>query len=277
MFRKNNIQTIDFGALYRDQKQRSNSSVKTAKDWDKKAVNMANNFGGIYPNSLINSIDFIDAKTMLDLGSGAGTIAIAISDKFEKIYAVDFSQVTLDNLMRNCEAKNVKNITPIKADIEGDFANVPYADIAIASRSLEVSDIEKTLVNINKRAKMRVYLTYKVGGSFLHAPILQAIGRVVTPKPDYIYILNILYNMGIYAELKFIQSEGKGFHYQNETDYIKNVEQNIGELSEIEKEKLARYFDKVKDDKEERDPPLTWALISYNTQTKERKWTRTMR
>ncbi|GHS88041.1 hypothetical protein FACS189487_05440 [Campylobacterota bacterium] len=270
MFYKNNIETIDFGALYMEQKKLSSFRQKTEGDWDKKAASMADNFGGLYPSSFCNEIDDRECETLLDLGCAAGTIAIPLAHRFKRVFAVDFSQEMLNSLAKNCTDRKIENIVPIKCDIEGDWSEIPNADIIVASRSTEVGDMSKFIKNINDHARKRVYLSYKVGGAFLHAPILEAIGRKIYPKPDYIYLLNILYNMGIFARVKFIESEGKRFNYHNEEDYISGVESSIGKLSAIEKDRLAKYLDRLRENTIENtaenrsDEKMIWALIAYN-------------
>ncbi|GHV01901.1 methyltransferase [Campylobacterota bacterium] len=263
MIKPNNLQTIDFAALYRAQKVASDFRPKSADDWNEKAALMSAKLGGIYPEKLCSLIDSQGSETLLDIGSGVGTIALELASKFKKIYAVDFSPKMLAELSKNAADRGIKNIEAIEANIEESWEKLPQADIAIASRSMEVSDIQTTLKNLNDHALKKVYLTYKVGGSFLHAPILEAIGRSVTPKPDYIYIVNVLYTMGIYAKVDFIPSEGKGFNYHNEDGYIQSVEWSLGALTDDEKQKLVQYFDRLRREDRLRDDPLVWALIHW--------------
>jgi ubiquinone/menaquinone biosynthesis C-methylase UbiE len=264
MILPNNLNTIDFGELYKQQRSHGDFKLKSAIEWDTKADTMAKNLGGIYPQALCEAINTSDCKTLIDCGAGAGAICLKLANKFERIYALDFSQKMLEALMQNASDRGIHNITPIKFDIESNWENIPCADIIIASRSTEVADMQTTLKHINDHAKKRVYVTSKVGGSFLHAPILEAIGREVAPKPDYMYIVNILYNMGIYASVSFIQSEGMGFNYHNETEYIKSIEWSIGKLNETEKERLAKYFESLRQTKRLYDEKISWALIEWS-------------
>ena len=41
--------------------------------------------------------------------------------------------------------------------------------------------------------------------------ILKLLKRDVVPRPDYIYLLNTLHSMEIYAKVDFIKTEGKKF------------------------------------------------------------------
>ena len=264
----NNLAAIDFAALYREQKRASDFKPKTARDWDAKADGLSKNLGGIYPANFLAAIDTTGCESLLDAGCGAGVLTLALAERFRTIYALDFSQGMLDALMQTAQERMITNITPIKHDMEGDWGAIPPADLVIASRSLEVADMKPLLTALNAHARRRVYVSYKVGGSFLGADILGAIGRTVTPKPDYIYIVNILHQMGICASVQFIESEGKGLNAADLVSFTASVEWSLGALTGDEKRRLAEFY-AVRKNRQE--PKLIWALIGWNTTNEDEK------
>jgi methyl coenzyme M reductase subunit C-like uncharacterized protein (methanogenesis marker protein 7) len=87
----------------------------------------------------------------------------------------------------------------------------------------------------------------------------------VLDKPDYIIVLNILYGMGINAKVDYLRSEGRREQYDSKESFIKSVEWSLDKLTDIEKEKLANYYDSL-ENKEEGlgDKYNYWALISWD-------------
>ena len=97
------------------------------------------------------------------------------------------------------------------------------------------------LEKLNEKANKKVYISYKVGGSFVDKKVLKAIDKEVFDKPDYILVLNILYGMGINAKVEYLRSEGRREQYDSKEGFIKSVEWSLDKLTDVEKEKLANY------------------------------------
>jgi cyclopropane fatty-acyl-phospholipid synthase-like methyltransferase len=248
-----------------EQKENSTFKPKGEKDWDKKAINISKRiYNSIYNNELISKIDFNGCNTLLDVGCGVGNISLIAAKKLKKVYSLDFSSVMLKYLNIEVKKRNITNINTINLSWEESWKNIPNCDIVIASRSMEVKNMKEALEKLNSKANKRVYLTYKVGGSFLNDDILKYIGKKINKKPDYIYTVNILYKMGINASVSFIKSEGKNRQYTDKESFVKSIIWSIGELSSKEKELLRKYYDKnIKDIKQDEDF-VCWAVISWD-------------
>jgi len=259
------IEDIDFNELYKKQKKLTTFQPKSQKEWDQKAIHISNRiYKSVYNQELIEKIDTNGCKTMLDIGCGAGNISLLMSDKLEKIYALDFSTVMLENLKQQMKQRGISNITPLHLAWEDDWSEVPNCDIVLASRSMEVADMKEALTKLNEKANKRVYLTYKVGGSFLNDDILDYIGKKINKKPDYIYTINILYQMGINPTISYIKSEGKSNQYDNAEAFMQSIIWSVGELDEKQTSLLREYYEKfIKNAKPQKDY-LCWAVISWN-------------
>ncbi len=261
-----NYSDIDFNKLYKDQKAISTFKPKSKSEWDQKAKNISKRINkSIYNSELIDKLDLTDTKTLLDVGCGIGNISLPLSDKFERVYALDFSKEMLEILKEQAESKNIKNITAIERAWEDCWDDIPSCDIVIASRSMEVADMKDALLKLDKKAKKRVYITYKVGGTFVNDHILEFIGKKIVKKPDFIYSINILYQMGIYPKIDYIKSEGRKKQYDSVQNFIKSIEWSIGELSAKQTELLKEYYDKYLKEKDGDDEEyICWAVISWD-------------
>ncbi len=259
------LSTIDFNALYKQQKLRSTFKPKNRDDWEKKAKSVSQRVHkSIYNSELLSKMDFTGCSTLLDVGCGAGNIAILASKKVQKVYALDFSKNMLKHLKEEAKKQNIDNITTINVSWEDNWDDIPTCDVVLASRSMEVSDMKDALKKLNKKAKKRVYLTYKVGGSFVNDDILEFIGKKIVKKPDFIYIINILFQMGIYSTLSYIKSEGRKKQYDSLESFKKSIIWSIGEISREQEKLLEEYYDTKLKDNEEKNEYVCWAVISWD-------------
>jgi len=255
---------IDFNELYVKQKEASTFKMKSQDAWDKKALSMNKKVHkSIYNDELLALININDCKSLLDVGCGVGNLSLKLANKLDEVNSLDYSLGMLDILKQNANEQNLKNIKTINKSWYDSWEQIPKCDIVIASRSMEVIDMKEALIKLDLQAKKRVYLSYKVGGSFLSDDILNAMQREVIKKPDYIYIVNILYSMGINASVNFVRSEGRSTVYTSQEDFIKSVSWSIGEISDIEKERLITYYNEEVKDKKESIDYVKWAVISW--------------
>lgn len=261
---------IDFNALYKKQKENSTFKIKDKQEWNKKAVSMNQKIHkSIYNDELIAKMDLNECVSLLDIGCGVGNIAVKLAKKIPMVYALDYSETMLELLIQNMKNDAIENIIPIKASWEDDdWSHIPQVDVVLASRSMEVKDMKNALEKIHSKAKKRVYLTYKVGGSFVDKKILKALGKEIFDKPDYIYIINILYSMGINPTLSYLKSEGRREQYDCKESFIKSVEWSLDELNQNEKEILSNYYDSLDNTQEGLGNRYNeWALISWEVKS----------
>jgi SAM-dependent methyltransferase len=264
MIEPNNIQTIDFAALYREQKAKTDFKPKGVDDWDKRAPQMrVRLMESIYNDAFLERVDLRGCESLLDVGCGPGNLSLPLAKELKAIHALDFSPQMLLALEQNAKERHVGNVVCHPKSWNDSWADVPRCDVVIASRSMEVADMQAALIKLDAQAKRKVYLTYKLGGSFLEPEILEAMGRTITPKPDYIYIVNILYNLGIHARVDFLPSEGKGLSWEDEAAFIQSVHWSLGALSDEEEKRLRTYYKKRAQIKQLGDRPVRWVLISW--------------
>ncbi len=266
MLKKTNLQTIDFNRLYKEQKLTSTFKPKDSKDWDKKADEMNERVKrSDYNQAFFSLVNLEDAQTLLDVGCGVGNLSLTFAPYLKKIYSFDYSDRMLDLVKENSKLANIDNIEIFKQDIEQPWS-APQADIVIASRSVGVIELESVLKKLNNHALKRVYVAVMAGGSFVSNEILEVLDSDIIPKPDYIYLVNILHSLGIYASVNFIDTYSRKSNYANEEEFIQAIKWSIGDLSQKDEENLREYFQALPKDKngDRLSPnPTKWAIVSW--------------
>ncbi|APW66550.1 MULTISPECIES: class I SAM-dependent methyltransferase [Arcobacteraceae] len=260
-----NFEDIDFNELYVKQKQLTSFKAKGKDAWDEKAPSMNKKVHkSIYNEQFLNLIDLKDIHSVLDVGCGVGNLSLILAKKIQKVYSLDYSPKMLEILQENAKEQDIKNINIINKSWYDSWDELQSADLVIASRSMEVKDMKKALEKLNEKANKKVVITYKKGGSFVSDEILEILQRDIIKKPDYIYVLNILYSMGINASVNFIQSEGRSTIYTSKEKFIQSVSWSIDGLSSDEVKRLENYYDNLDFEKKQEKDYAYWAVISWD-------------
>ncbi|MBI0550994.1 class I SAM-dependent methyltransferase [Pectobacterium parmentieri] len=262
------IDEIDFSALYQAHMARVARTAKTPEHWDKRAENMAVECAGPrdpYLEQFIANMNFSDAKTLLDVGCGPGSVCLNVASRLEQVYGIDYSEGMLDVARRRADAMGITNATFAHRAWEDDWANLPDCDIVVASRSTLVMDLAAALYKLNQKARLRVYTTHTVSPTFVDPRISAAIGRTSTSLPNYIYAVNILYRMGIYANVSFIRGQNCQRHAETFERFAEGVAWSLGKLNEEEIQRLRIYYDAHQhDDIPLVSPTRDWAFVYWD-------------
>ena len=256
---------IDFNKLYVEQKELTSFRAKGKDAWDEKAPFMNKKVHkSIYNEQFLNLLDLEDINSILDVGCGVGNLSLRLAKSVKEINSLDYSPVMLKTLQENAKERDIENINTINKSWYDSWDEVPSADLVIASRSMEVKNMKEALVKLNNQANKKVVITYKKGGSFVSEEILEVLQREIIRKPDYIYIVNILYSLGINASVNFIQSEGRSTLYSSKEKFIESVSWSIDGLSGEEIKRLEEYYDTLDKNKKEEKDYAYWAVISWD-------------
>ncbi len=256
---------IDFNDIYIKQKKLTSFKPKGKEDWDKKADGMNQRVHkSIYNEEFLSILNLEGVETLLDVGCGVGNLSLKLAPKLKQIYSLDYSSGMLDLLKENAKEQNIKNIKTINKSWYDSWEDIPKTDLVIASRSMEVKDMKEALIKLNEQAKKRVVISYKMGGSFVSQEILDVLQRDIIKKPDYIYVLNILYSMGINASVNFVKSEGRSTIYTSKEKFIQSVSWSIDGLSDDEIKRLEKYYDNLDLEKKQKKDFVYWAMMSWD-------------
>lgn len=259
-----NLHTIDFNALYMQQKEQSTFKMKSKASWDKKASSMNSRVhASIYNEEFLNELNLKECETLLDVGCGVGNLSLKVALKLKTVYALDYSPQMLEYLKSNAKEQNIDNIITLEKSWYDSWEEILSCDVVIASRSMEVKNMQEALLKLHEKAKKRVYVSYKVGGSFVDEKILKAMGKTIIKKPDYIYVVNILYALGINASVNFIRSEGRNTIYTSKEKFIESIQWSLGELTAQELQKLEVYYNNLDEVKKTQEEYVSWAVISW--------------
>ena len=198
-----NIEYIDWNEVWR----KNVFHVNSAKAWDKRVESFSAH--AIDSRYAANFIAFLKPKphwTVFDMGCGSGTLALPLAQKVKTVTAVDFSPKMLAALQNYAAARQINNISTLKLSWTDNWSMVPDKsyDIAIASRSLLVKDFKGAIEKLAKVARKYVYLVLLVDSGKEQDLIYQALGRRLNAPLDYCCCYNILYQMGIRANINIL-------------------------------------------------------------------------
>jgi SAM-dependent methyltransferase len=266
------ISDIDWNDLIKIQRKKKPEKKKPGSHyWDKRAASFVDHVGKtFYPEKFINIMEPESDWTVLDMGCGGGTLALPLASKVKEITAVDFSDRMLEMLGDEIQRCGNCNIKTIKASWDDDWAEkgIGLYDVAIASRSMSVDELESAIIKLNTAARKRVYISTVVGDGPYDRRIYEAVGRDLVPAVDYIYVYNLLYQLGIQASICFIHEEtARTFdNIAVAKDYLKWM---LHEVTPDEEHKLDLYLSEnmiMKDGKIVFDykKAFKWAVIWWN-------------
>ncbi|MCK9372623.1 MAG: class I SAM-dependent methyltransferase [Sulfuricurvum sp.] len=260
------LEPIDFARMYREHKASTDFKAKNRDDWDEKSADMAQStINSPYVEDFISRMELSGDEVILDIGCGPGALTIPLAKRVKEVIAIDFSARMLEELEAYAVRENVSNIKTYHIGWEDNWNHLPQIDIVVASRSMEVSDIDAALTKMSAHARKRCYLTYKVGGSFVDMNILDYIGKKVKTKPDYWYIPIILYSHGFLPRVDYIETGRGSVRSGSEEEFVESLIWSIGTLEEEYQEKAREYYREVIVAQSRPPRPVSWAFISWET------------
>ncbi|MGW8168585.1 MAG: class I SAM-dependent methyltransferase [Sulfurovaceae bacterium] len=260
------LKSIDFARMYREHKNATDFKGKNSADWDAKSKDMAVYVvNSPYVNDFISQMDISGDEVVLDIGCGPGTLAVPLAKKVKQVIAIDFSAQMLKELEAYAAREGINNIKTYHLGWEDDWAILPKADIAVASRSIEVHDIDMALSKMSSQATKACYLTYKVGGSFVDMNILEHIGKKIITKPDFWYIPLLLYKEGYLPHIDYIKTQHASIRFSSADEFVSSLIWSVHELDETQQQKAREYYERFIATKNRLPKPFTWAFISWGT------------
>ena len=260
------LEPINFPAMYREHKATTDFKGKTSTDWDEKSADMAASvINSPYVDDFISRMKLNGDEVVLDIGCGPGTLAIPLAKRVKEVIALDFSAQMLEELRAYAAREGIINIKTYHIGWEDDWSILPQADIVVASRSMEVSDVEAALTKMSAHATKACYLTYKVGGSFVDMNILDYIGKKVKTKPDYWYIPIILYSLGYLPRIDYIETGRGSVRANNEEEFVESLIWSVLELNDEQKAKAREYYRDVIVGQNRPPRSVNWAFMGWET------------
>lgn len=205
---------IDFNKEWQ-QLQLTRAPLKDSSHWTKKSARYdTKDTRNLYAEAFLKLAGIQPGDVVFDMGCGTGALAVPLAEAGHVVYAADFSDGMLSKLAENMSIHGVDSITPIRMSWEDDWAahgvEEHMADVAIASRSIAVADLEAALDKLTRVARRRCCITLTTGTSPNVDPrLLKAIDVPVSPTRDFLYAFGILAQKGFEPTVDYIHSTRK--------------------------------------------------------------------
>ncbi len=243
-----NVVKPDWNRIWQESCRKRRGDRNDREFWNKRAPSFANHAKESgYVTDFLRHLAPQPDWSVLDVGCGAGTLAIPLADTVRQVTAVDFSETMLAILSERCRKKGLANVTTRLLDWQDDWdvAGIERHDVAIASRSLVVEDLAGAIEKLAGRARHRVIVSSLVADGPFDRRIFQAIGRDLDRGPDYICVYNLLHQMGIYADVTFVgNADEEKKIFQNLDDAVKGYGWMINDMTGEEECKLRQYLER---------------------------------
>lgn len=222
-------------------------NLNTVNFWNKRAKNFNKNMTEMQTLTK-NQLERIQLKpeyTVLDVGAGAGRLAIPIAKRVRHVTAIEPSKLMFDFLKSNVKKASIQNLTAINLscedmNLEEDLQ--PH-DVVFASYSLFMADIADVLQQMNKLAKKCVYL-FVSASQWMDDDLQKIVNNRVSPikSSDYIYIYNILHDLGIIANVEIWDSKST-YSYESLDDAVTKFGDNY-DVTPDKRPELKLYLNK---------------------------------
>lgn len=263
------VDEIDWNQVWRERGVYPHSADK----WDSRVASFSEH--AIDSRYAADFMDFLQPQadwTVFDMGCGSGTLALPLAKRVKAVTAADFAPKMLDALMQYARERALTNITTLKMSWTDDWSSLPdkFFDISIASRSMLVNDFSAAAAKLIKITSGRIYLALPVMAALHHDLMYQALGRRSRMIPDYLCCYNILYQMGIRANIHILTDNSYKI-YKTRAEAVEALsERYLPELESAEICCLKDYIDrKLVDDagvwRRVNQPPYQCAVIWWES------------
>ncbi len=262
---------IDWNRLWQNARAEKSWTPKGPADWDKKAPSFAKrNSSSPFVDLVLDRIPLSSNLTILDGGSGPGTLALPLAKKVKSVTAIDFSKGMLKVLSTRASEQHINNIRTVLASWEDDWdtMKIKRHDICIACRSLSVKNLQNALAKLNDYAKHSVIVVDRINPTPFDNGAFAALDRPFRSGPDYIYTINTLYSMDIHPNVDII-SLNKTISFSSMEEAYDSYRWMFSNLTKQEESKLEKYIQSnssIANNGEvtvNRPYPSRWALISW--------------
>lgn len=229
-------------------------STKVDKDWDKAAPGFFKRTRKEdYQIALFDKLILDENDTVLDVGCGEGSVTIPIAKRVKKVIGIDSSPKMLEFLEKRADDNGISNIKTILKPIEEiRYEEIGDVDVVVCSRSLNgIIPITEVLGELNKIANKYVFITiFGPENKKIEKDLDKELGIKTEDFPDYNYFFNILFNMGIYANVERFDLNNYR-EYDSIDEAIDNGKFRLDLYSDEEKELLRKYLERIltKDEK----------------------------
>lgn len=261
------LDDLDFAAMYRREIREQALVPKGADEWDGRAGGYgAHPSHGGYVDDFIARMRLDGARSVLDVGCGPGTLALPLAARVDEVVALDHSPRMLEALRERARERGIGNVRPMLRAWEDDWHDVPVCDIAIASRSTLVADLDAALHKLARHARRQVCLTYPVGGGFVDPAILAAAGVELPRVPDHLLLLGMLHRMGIVARVDLLHTRSRLAGCADFDDFARRLAWTTGPLDATALQRLRAWYDADPQRAARGGRDMVWAFVAWDVE-----------
>lgn len=210
------------------------------KHWDERAKSFSfKDTPDAYLQSFISKAGITGEESVLDMGCGTGSLAVALASMGCSVVAADFSTGMLDRLRSKAAERGVLwergssglysgglsagsvktcpseieagKILPLRMSWEDDWVNYGVeensVDVAVASRSVITHDLEDSLQKLSAVACEKVCVTVGTGLSpRVDMRVARAMGLELERHNDALFVFGIASDLGYEPTVSYIHS-----------------------------------------------------------------------
>ena len=217
-------------------------------DWDKAAPGFYRRTRkDDYQDALFEMLVLDEDDVVLDVGCGECSVTIPIAKRVKKVIGLDSSPKMLEYLEKRATDNNIDNIETILKPIEEiNYDEIGDVDVVVCSRSLNgIMPIGNILSELNRIANKYVFIIiFGPENKKIEKDFDRELGIKTEDFPDYNYFFNILFNMGIYANVERFDLNNYR-EYDSIEDAMDNGKFRLDLYSDEEKVKLKEYLERI--------------------------------
>jgi len=246
-------ENVDWNKMWKDAKLSSTwrkvfGDNDTVEYWNRRAESFNRNArdgrGELIVDRLVKLFGIDGTTTVLDIGAGTGRLAIPIAKVAKSVTAVEPSSGMMEFLKRNARQMKIENISYVQKRW-GEAAagtDIGKHHVVIACHSLSMMEIGNALAKMNELCE-RYACIYAFGGKRVWDftdlwPELY--GEKFVPGPSYIYLVNILYSIGINANIEYNKRKMER-RYENLKDAIEETKTKL-DIRDDKKDDIIRKY-----------------------------------
>lgn len=212
--------------------------------------------------------------SVLDIGAGPGNLAIPLARKVKHVTVVEPADWMMSCLKENIgeeQATNIKCVQKRWEDVNIKEDLDPPYELVLASFSLGMRDIRKSIEKMNAVSSRHVYLYWFSGWTSWeknYAEIWRQLhGKEYIPAPKSNYIYNLLYEMDIYPNMETNPVENNRIFQDLEDalDYFKPKYRITNKKQESTLRKYLKEKMQIKDGKHHLKGSSYYTKIWWNT------------
>lgn len=219
--------------------------------------------------ALLEQMAHHGVETALELGPGWGNYTIDLARACRRLDCVDISRDVLDFILRIGEAQGCSNITPHHCKWEDFQAERPYDLVFGYNCFYRQADLRDCFARMSRCAAKLCVAGMNSGLAPQWARDLEEAGCSIRWEwKDYIYFVNVLYQMGIDPDVAILPF-AKAFVYPDEESMVRGECARLKtgpEDPQAARDILLRYFHRDKEGMLRAESTYHSALVSWKPQ-----------